>query len=47
MMDTMTTPCHDSGEIAFSDYDTDGFFDEMFDGFGGRRGPVLRCWPAV
>src|SRR5208283_3346534 len=39
-MDTITAPCVDSDEIAFSDYDTDGFFDEMFDDRGLPRPPA-------
>ncbi len=40
MMDMMTAPHTQSEEIVFSDYDTDGFFDEMFDDRGVPRPPA-------
>ena len=40
MMNTMTAPHPHSEEIVFSDYDTDGFFDEMFDDRGVPRPPA-------
>ena len=46
MMNTMTAPSPTAEEIVFSDYNTDGFFDEMFDD-RGCRGLRRRCWPAA
>ena len=46
-MGTMTAPHPHSEEIVFSDYDTDGFFDEMFDDRGVPRPPATCCWPAA
>src|SRR5271165_2089460 len=40
MMNTMAIPTHRSEETIFSDYDTDGFFDEMFDDRGIPRPPA-------
>ena len=40
MMNTMTAPKPRADEIVFSDYDTDGFFDEMFDDRGVPRPPA-------
>ena len=37
MMDTMTAPQRQTERLVFSDYDTDGFFDEMFDDEGAPR----------
>ncbi len=37
MMNTLTAPPVRSEETIFSDYDSDGFFDEMFDGPGMPR----------
>ncbi len=40
MMNTMTAPHPRPEEIAFSDYETEGFFDEMFDDRGVPRPPA-------
>ena len=40
MMNTMTVPSPCTDETIFSDYDTDGFFDEMFDDRGVPRPPA-------
>jgi uncharacterized circularly permuted ATP-grasp superfamily protein len=37
MMDTMTAPQHEAERLVVSDYETDGFFDEMFDDRGQPR----------
>src|SRR5580658_8936093 len=40
MTKTMTAPHPQTEELVFSDYNTDGFFDEMFDDRGVPRPPA-------